>query len=438
MKIKPFFSQEKPAYNHSFDFETRASSPNTDIDLIPDNIIYIDKVMEAGCSNPNEYVNKRFQPLIDEYNDKQKRADRIIKDPYNKYWSQNANLNKGKNQLFYETACGIGDHEQLGRLYYDTALRLNKERKKPEDKQNKMLIRQLEKKKTEYISFFDEIAQRILIEIQKRFPHLEIMYASLHLDEKMGTPHLQFAYLPIGEGYKRGLPTQSNLAKALSCDGVERIEKATTEEYQWKRFFSEMKFEIIAEAAKEAAMHHKELFPDGLEIDYTENKNVHKTKGEWLADTYREKEKGKIDDEMSDYKSSEKEKADADVAEYISKLRAEKKDELISNVKEATEEIDRRMDVYRADREAEIEAEMKEMALKVKRLEKATGEANKKLDDTIDQQSDWSDFLVRTGRAELIAEHREFEKKKLFAKIENSEDVETKVNKADYDDRIKY
>lgn len=436
MVVKPFYSQEKKAYRHTMTLEGRHDTKNASDDLSIDNLIFIDRVMESGCKNPVEYINKRFQPIIDEYNAKQKRADRIITESYEEYWMKNKNLNTklvkptSKNQLFYETACGIGAHESLGHLYYDTARQLIKEKKKPEDKQDKLLIRQLEKKKADYISFFKEMAEKTLEDIQKTFPHLEIMYASLHLDEEDGTPHLQFAYLPIGEGYKKGLPTQSNLAKALENDGVERIPGATKEEYQWKRFFKACK-EIIGEAAIEASKAHPDLFPDGLEIDYTEGEGEHQTKEQWLA------EKAKADKEISAYKTEEKAKADKEISAYKTDEKA-RVDNQLSDAKESLEKA-----VSEAsEKHDEVQSIMQSIiTLKAQkeRTEKHIADAEKRLDDAIDKDADWAQFFIDTGKdISIIDEHREWAKKRRYSQITepSRDDIRRYVDelKNDYDD----
>lgn len=51
-----------------------------------------------------------------------------------------------------------------------------------------------------------------------RNPNLQVYSASLHMDE--ATPHLHIDYIPVADGYKRGLERRNSLSKALEQQGI--------------------------------------------------------------------------------------------------------------------------------------------------------------------------------------------------------------------------
>ncbi len=91
--------------------------------------------------------------------------------------------------------------------------------------------------------FMQRECEAILNEIQTKYPHLEIVWATLHMDEPEGTPHLHIAYQPVGDRYKQGLSERVCLGNALACDGIERIKdrgQADEEGFQQRRFYNRM------------------------------------------------------------------------------------------------------------------------------------------------------------------------------------------------------
>lgn len=140
----------------------------------------------------NERVRDAYHRLFDryvnDYNAKQKRTDRQIKD-------------------YYKT---IKDHSTKHTCY-------------------EMII-----------GVYGEVDQKTSHEILKEFykswkernPNLELIGAYYHADEE-GQPHVHLDYIPIAHGYTRGMEVQTGLVKALGEMGFEKEGKRTAQ-IQWE------------------------------------------------------------------------------------------------------------------------------------------------------------------------------------------------------------
>ncbi|MCR5727207.1 MAG: plasmid recombination protein [Lachnospiraceae bacterium] len=219
-EISASFSTGHTAYHH--DIREGDLPKNVDPKLSRYNVTLVDRLQGRTVE---QYTNERLQPVIDEYNRKQKRNDRKIKIPYSE-WHRKYSKSKSRKTsaacpLVYEAVYQLGDHETLGKVWYDS-----------------------DQKSMAMHSFFKREYQIFLEHLQKYYPHLEVVWAVIHMDEPNGTPHLHIAYQPIGEDYKQGLPVQVSLGRALSLDGIERVESRKEAEenggYQLKRFYRKM------------------------------------------------------------------------------------------------------------------------------------------------------------------------------------------------------
>lgn len=132
--------------------------------------------------------HRLFDRYVDDYNAKQKRADRQIKD-------------------YYKT---IKDHSTKHTCY-------------------EMII-----------GVYGEVDQKTSHEILKEFykswkdrnPNLELIGAYYHADEE-GQPHVHLDYIPVAHGYTRGMEVQTGLVKALGEMGFEKEGKRTAQ-IQWE------------------------------------------------------------------------------------------------------------------------------------------------------------------------------------------------------------
>lgn len=149
-----------------------------------------------------EYCNENLQlvyhQLFDEakqrYNAKQKRADRMIPDYYEK-------IRSGKQEkLFHEVIVQIGNREDMNAQSENGALAA-------------------------------QVLDEYMREFQKRNPNLRVFSAHLHMDE--ATPHLHVDFVPFTTGSKRGMDTRVSLKKALAAQGYTGGSRGDTEWNQW-------------------------------------------------------------------------------------------------------------------------------------------------------------------------------------------------------------
>lgn len=145
---------------------------------------------------PQAAYQRLFGEAVEEYNTRQKRSDRKITDYYCQI------CNDKKKHPVYEMIIAVGDRTDYvnGNLNENTA---------------KSILR-------EFVDGW-----------QKRNPHLVLTGAYYHADEQ-GAPHAHLDYIPIANGYKRGLETQSALVKALEQQGFSKDGKETAQ-IQWER-----------------------------------------------------------------------------------------------------------------------------------------------------------------------------------------------------------
>lgn len=250
MEIASSFSVGRLAYNH--DVRVGDVPKNVTKERIPDDVVLVD--VRQGRSL-EATIDEIMQPYIDEYNSKQKRKDRRIEEGYCDYWKKNDKLNKG--QLCYEAVMQFGEHETNGAAYYQ-ATGENKERQ---------------------IKIYTRMYQEGLEQFQKEFPHLKVLWATIHFDEEQGTPHMHIAFVPIGENYKQGMSHQVSIGNALACDGIERLE--TRKEgleggFQLKRAYEKIHHEICNPILQR-------YFKD-VEIKKEMHGLVHQDQRTWFAD----------------------------------------------------------------------------------------------------------------------------------------------------------
>lgn len=161
---------------------------NVDHSRTPDNITLI-----------REDIQDAYRRLFDEsvikYNENQKRNDRKIKNYFDKIYRSK------KEKPFYEFIVQVGNQND-----------------------------QPDQKKCE------EILEDFHKMMQKDYPNMAIFNSVIHVDES--TPHLHLDFIPIGEGYKKGLEKRVSMQKALQNLGFSNYADFRNELMQ--------KFEIIA------------------------------------------------------------------------------------------------------------------------------------------------------------------------------------------------
>lgn len=145
------------------------------------NVTIVDKDIRAA-------YKEIFGKVLQEYNKRQKRADRRIDDYYE-------HISKSKNgeKLFYEDVLQWGSMEDFRA---DPRLR--------------------------------EKAKECLVEYAKTFeirnPNLKLIGAYIHMDE--ASPHLHLDYIPVARGYKTGLQARNSLDKAMKQMGYTPVKES--------------------------------------------------------------------------------------------------------------------------------------------------------------------------------------------------------------------
>lgn len=141
-----------------------------------------------------------FQLSVDDYNAKQKRADRLKHDYFNEI-----KKGDGKEHPFYEYVLQIGNRETNGTL---------------DRSENAMKARQA--------------LDRALDKLQARYPSFKFLFIGTHGDEPNGTYHAHICFIPVGTGYKTGMETRCSLRKALGNMGFKSNGKPYPVD-QWKQ-----------------------------------------------------------------------------------------------------------------------------------------------------------------------------------------------------------
>lgn len=141
---------------------------------------------------PTQAYERLFRKAVDDYNIKQTREDRKIKNYYSDICKD------AKKHPVYEMIVAIGNREN---------------------------------RVDEIIG--KEIMREFVDGWQERNPNLELIGAYYHADEE-GVPHVHCDYIPVAHGYSRGMETQTGLVKALGEMGFHKQGKATAQ-IQWEQ-----------------------------------------------------------------------------------------------------------------------------------------------------------------------------------------------------------
>ena len=143
---------------------------NIDVTRTDQNIVWKDETITHA-------YHRIFDDAVAEYNARQKRKDRQIKD----YRTHILNSKNGEKE-FYEDVLQWGKQEDF--------------MEHPE---------------------WREIAKDCLLEyiegFEDRNPGLELIGAYIHMDE--ASPHMHFDYIPVAEGYKTGVQKRNSLDRAM-------------------------------------------------------------------------------------------------------------------------------------------------------------------------------------------------------------------------------
>lgn len=165
---------------------------NVDHSRTPDNITLVRE-------NIQDAYHRLFNDSVTKYNESQKRNDRKINNYFDKIYRSK------KEKPFYEFIAQVGNQGD-----------------QPD-----------QKKCVEILEDFHKM-------MQKDYPNMAIFNSVIHVDES--TPHLHLDFIPVGEGYKKGLEKRVSMQKALQNLGFSNYADFRNELMQ--------KFEIIAKRHK--------------------------------------------------------------------------------------------------------------------------------------------------------------------------------------------
>lgn len=261
----------------------RAVPDNIDTSLSYQNITLLDKDIRAA-------YKEIFGEALQEYNAKQKRADRKIEDYYD-------HISKSKNgeKLFYEDVLQWGKKEDFDN---------------PETR---------------------EAAKDCLVEyaktFEKRNPNLKLIGAYIHMDE--ASPHLHLDYVPVAHGYSRGLKTRNSLDKAMKEMGFqpEKESRKNNATKLWKENERAVFGDICRSRGLEVEAERKARGSLSVE-EYKEAKE------QLLSNLEEEKEA------LNDHISSQKEKLNSNAAALDQQVELyQKRKKVLSELDEALEPI---------------------------------------------------------------------------------------------------
>lgn len=228
-----------------------------DKELSKDNIV-------IKQENIRDVYEREFGSALQEYNDKQKRADRKIKDYY-QHVGHSKTLDRQR-----EFVVGIGTKEDWDSLSRDKKIEAGE-------------------KLAEYVR-----------EFEGRHPQLKLYNAIVHLDEK-GAPHAHFNIVPVAEGYKNGLKRQPSFSKALSQEGISSKGK-----FQFQDFRN-AELEILEKKLNELGMERKLVGTNDIKDMQTYKEIVSKAEEEVSKIDFKATEKLS---ELSQIESNIKDRSD--------------------------------------------------------------------------------------------------------------------------------
>lgn len=285
MGLTVSFSMGSVAVKHDI---RQAAESNVDASLTYRDEIMIDKLKDFGY-DIYKYTDARFRPYIDEYNEIVSRPCRRKTEPYSQILEA-TNEKRAANKtgprptkIAYEFVLQVGNQDTNP---------ASADRDEDDIELNRILYRE------------------ILKEIQRQYPHAEILLATYHADEPEGTPHLHILVQFVGEGYERGLSHQISISRALECDGIERAAKRHDDRYQMEAWVEEVKDNIMEPLMKDIMHEDREIIGDSRsrqnihlfrKSSIDEDRYMEKEREEHQEELNRmEEQKGRLDDEIID------------------------------------------------------------------------------------------------------------------------------------------
>ena len=304
-----------------------------------------------------------FQDAVDEYNAKQKRSDRKIKNYFSKV-KKSKNLDTQKEFII-----------QAGKMG-----------------------QQLDSDPVENEKLQKRVLETYLDEFQKTYPQLHVYSAVIHVDEK--SPHMHLAVVPEASGYKRGVAKQPSFSKAVGIKNIDDFREFC----EANRNLLKQSVEQVlgADVEREEVGTHAYLPPQALRDAWAK------------ADAKMEKADDVLDDakdQASEIVSKAKEEAKKIASDAKTKAQANaevmqyRKDQL-SKVDSAVKayahdqksQVDNAVVTYRTEKKSQVDNAL--VAYEEQEKKKATDEADKIRKDAQTDASLIKSDLIRK-RAEL-------------------------------------
>lgn len=325
-------------------------------DKTQDNSILVSK-------NIKDVYKEVFQDAVDEYNEKQKRSDRKIKNFFSKV-KKSKNLDTQKEFII-----------QAGKVG-----------------------QQLDSDPVENERLQKQVLETYLDNFQKTYPQLHVYSAVIHVDEK--SPHMHMAVVPEASGYKRGVSKQPSFSKAVGIKNIDDFREFC----EANRNLLKQSVEQVlgADIEREEVGTHAYLPPQALRDAWAK------------ADAKMEKADAVLDDAkdqanqiLSNAKEEAKKiasdaKTKADVNREVMQYRSDKMSQVDNAVKAYHEQektkVDNALVAYQEDEKSKVDNAL--VAYKEQEKKKATDEADKIRKDAQTDASLIKSDLIRK-RAEL-------------------------------------
>ncbi len=315
-----------------------------------------------------EVYHHLFDEALAEYNAKQKRKDRQIKNYYEK-------IKRSKQEkLFYEVIVQIGNRD-------DTYVGSDEG------------------------EIAKDIMRDYLYEFVKNNPNLYVFGAYIHMDEE--TQHMHIDFVPWVSGSKRGLGTKNSLKGALAARGFKGEGKGYTEWQQW----AEAEKEVLADVMLKYGVEWEKKYTHEPHLSVLEYKKREREKEIEICEGRLEILEEKLVEKESEIESArllyEDEQQDAEES-LRSKLaiNAVKIEAAENELEEIKEIILETRDIFEKEK-SYMESKLKEI---IKEKENELESVKKKLDEINE--------ILEVARLELkMAQSEVAEAKKLKAQL---------------------
>ena len=336
---------------------------------------------EILVSKPIKQVYKDvFQDAVDAYNEKQKRADRKIKNYFSKV-KKSKNLDVQKEFIV-----------QAGKMG-----------------------QQLDSDPVENERLQKRVLETYLNEFQKIYPQLHVYSAVIHVDEK--SPHLHMAVVPEATGYKRGVSKQPSFSKAVGIKNIDDFREFC----EANRNLLKQSVEQVlgADVEREEVGTHAYLPPQALRDAWAKADEKTQEAQDTLDDAKDEANEIIVKAKEEAKKIASDAKTKADVNREVMQYRADQ-----------LSKVDNAVKAYAHDQKSKVDNAL--VAYREKEKQKADADADKiRQDATVDASLILSD--AKSKRADAIA--RETKVAGREADI-SAREATLQVNEANYADDL--